>query len=101
MKLLSPMDGDPAIRVARSAFLENYILLFRGEAEDYEVDLWKAMKKTHGNEYIEKPFLDEAKCVSHARIDDYNFVYDRSGTWRIESVYYVEYWNVKGMKLDK
>ena len=90
--ILSPMEGERPIKITHSVFKKNYEKLFVKDAANAESDMYAALKKADGNEYI-RPFqFSTKKCglEGDVRIEDYNFDYDQKRGWVIKSMYYGE-----------
>lgn len=104
LKLLSPMDGETPLKIARPVFIKNYAELFQHSPADSEVGLLTAMKKTTGKEYLPQVKFNEATCayVGPTRIEDYNFVYDKKSGWQVESLFYGSDYDIaKSAGLDR
>lgn len=101
LKLLSPFDEDKPIVISKKFFLEEYETIFR-DVDEEDTDLFKALKKTRGNEYIPRNEFDANGCAyavhGEVRIEDYNFVWKKRNGWLIESVFYgKEYFTLKDL----
>lgn len=90
--LLSPFDGEKPIRISKTFFLRNYNSIFRQIVPNEDVELFRKLQKTTGNEYIPERDFDQAGCRRTnsitVGIEDYNFVWSARDGWLIESAYY-------------
>jgi hypothetical protein len=90
--ILSPMEGERPMKIPRSVFKKNYEKLFVKDDANLESDMYAALKKADGNEYIRPIQFSVERCALQGavRIADYNFDYDQKRGWFIKSMYYGE-----------
>lgn len=104
LKLLSPYDDEKPILISKKAFLKDYGSIFQEIVQGHEIDLFKDLKKTTGNEYISERGFDQTGCrhppLNAIRIEDYNFIWATKNGWLIESVYYGSDYDLLKSSLD-
>jgi hypothetical protein len=92
IKLLSPFDGEKPILISKKLFLIDYRSIFRELVPGDEIDLFKGLKKTTGDEYIPEREFDQTGCrrppLGPIRIEDYYFYWGAKNGWLIQSAYY-------------
>jgi hypothetical protein len=92
VKLLSPFDGAPPIKLVQKKFLINYSQIFQKTLGGENSSLQNVLLKTSEKEYISAPPFDSEKCkfVTTTRIADYKWGFDKKKGWLVESVYLVD-----------